>query len=98
MAIPYKQILRRAGIKANAIAGVTGSQMETNYGIATLTGTQLGSVDFPFSNIKDALVSVLGRIIRTYASVPNHPFRAFNIVQTDIIAHRGLIPSVSSSA
>src|SRR5262249_15901664 len=47
---------------------------------------------------KDALVSVLGRIIRTYASVPNHPFRAYNLSQTASIAHKGLIPSVDASS
>jgi len=77
---------------------VTASAIDSNYTTSPLTSTQLGSVDFPFSAIKDALVSVLGRIIRTYASVPNHPFRAYNILQTDNIAHKGAIPSVSSAA
>ena len=86
-----------AGIKANAVAGVTASQIEASYTTSPITATQLGSPDFPFSNIKDALVSVIGRIIRAYASVPNHPFRTYNLSQTDDIAHKGLIPSVDSA-
>jgi hypothetical protein len=97
MAIPYRQILRMAGIKTNAIAGVTASAIDASYTTTPLTSTQLGSADFPFSAIKDALVSVLGRIIRTYASVPNHPFRAYNTSQTVGILHKGLIPSTDAS-
>jgi len=86
-----------AGIKSNAIAGVTSSQIESNYTTSPLTSTQLGSADFPLSAIKDALVSVLGRIIRTYAGVPNHPFRTNNLSQTADIAHKALIPSTDSA-
>lgn len=98
MAIPYSQILRMAGMKANAIAGITAANIDSNYQVTPITNTQLGSADFPFSAIKDALVSVLGRIIRRYASVPNHPFRAFNLSQTGDIAHKGLIPSTDASS
>lgn len=47
---------------------------------------------------KDAVVDVVGRIIRTYAGVPNHPFRSYNVSQTSNIAHKGLIPSTNSSS
>lgn len=97
MSIPYRQILRRAGIAVTAVTGTTAATLEAAYTTSPLTSTQIGNTDFPFSTIKDSLVSVIGTIIRAYASVPNHPFRAYNVSQTASIAHKGLIPSTNSA-
>lgn len=97
MSIPYRQIFRRAGIAVTAVTGTTASALTTNYLTSPLTSTQIGNTDFPFPVIADSLVSVIGTIVRAYASVPNHPFRTYNISQTSNIAHKGLIPSANSA-
>lgn len=98
MAVPYREIIRMAAIRTTTVAGSTAATLEANYLTSPLTTTQIGNTDFTFSVIKDSLVSVIGTIIRAYASVPNHPFRSYNISQTANIAHKGLIPSTDSAS
>lgn len=97
MSVPYREILRMAAVKVGAVIGTTATAIEAAYITSPLTTTQIGSVNFTISAIKDNLVSVIGRIVRAYASVPNQPFRAYNVSQTAGIANRGLIPSVNSA-
>lgn len=96
MSIPFRQIIRQAAFRVTAVSGITAAALEAAYTTSPLTTTQIGTTDFTYSMLKDALVGVVGRIIRTYASVPGHPFRDFNISQTANIAHKGLIPSTNS--
>jgi hypothetical protein len=97
MAITYRQILRMAAHRIRAIVGQTTADLETAYMTAPLTDVQIGSVNFTRSMIIDNMVSVVGTIVRSYASVPNHPLRAFNLSQTANITNRGVIPSVNST-
>jgi len=94
--IAYREILRAAGLRSNAIEGVTASQIEASYTATPLTSADLGSPDFPYSSVVDSLISVLGKIVRAYAFVQNHPFRNFNLSQTASIAHNAVIPSTNS--
>lgn len=97
MSIPYRQILRTAAVKVTAVTGKTATALETAYLTSPLTTTQIGTVNFTKAMISDLLISVVGKIVRTYAFVPNHPFRTYNITQTASIAHKAAIPSVDAS-
>jgi hypothetical protein len=98
VSVPYRQILRIAAQRVSAITGVTAAALEAAYLASPLTVTEIGNTDFTLAMIRDNLVSVIGRVVRAYSSVPNHPFRAFNLSQTTNIAHKGVIPSVNSAA
>jgi len=98
MAIAYREILRRAGLPANTIVGVTSAEIEAAYTTSPLTSTQLSSSDFPYSVVVDSLVATIGKIVRAYAFAPNHPFRTYNLSQTANIANNGVIPSVDSAS
>lgn len=96
--LAYRQILRMASLKINGIVGTTKTNLESAYMTTPLTATQIGNTDFTISMLSDLLVAVVGRIVRSYAMVPNHPFRTNNVSQTANIAHKGLIPSVNSAS
>lgn len=98
MSVPYHTIIRQAAVRISSIVGVTATALDSAYLTSPLTATQISSTDFTIGMQKDAVVNVVGRIIRTYASVPNHPFRAYNISQTANIAHKGVIPSTNSAS
>jgi hypothetical protein len=98
MSVPYRQILRMAARRVNAITGTNKASLESAYLTSPLTTTQIGNTDFTYGMIQDNLVSVIGSIVRAYAETENHPFRAFNISQTANIAHKGLIPVANSSS
>ena len=87
-----------AARRVNAVTGTTATALESAYTTSPLTTTQIGSTDFTLGMIKDNLVGVIGRIVKTYASVPGHPFRSYNVSATSNIAHKGLIPSTNSSS
>ncbi len=95
--IPYRRIIAQAASRVNALSGSTAAAREAAYVASPLTTVQIGSTDFPFSEIKDALAGVIGRIISTYANVPNHPYRTYNLSQTDNIPTGGVIPSINAS-
>src|SRR5688500_18644365 len=95
--LPYRQILRMASQKMNAVTGTTKTNLEAAYITSPLTATQIGNTDFTISMISDHLVAVVGRIVRTYASVPGHPYRANNLSQTANIADKGVIPAINSA-
>lgn len=77
--------------------GVTAVNLESAYTTSPLTSTQIGTVEFTFSMLKDLTVSAVGRVIRAYASVSNHPFRTYNLSQTANVADKGVIPSTNSA-
>lgn len=87
-----------AAAKVNAVTGTTAATLDAAYLTSPLTTTQIGSTDFTLGMINDALVATVGRIIRTYANVPNHPFRNFNLSQTSNIANKAALPSVNSAS
>lgn len=97
MSLPYATIIRTAAVKVSAVVGRTKTELETNYLTSPLTTTQIGTVNFTKAMISDLLIGVVGKIIRAYAFVPSHPFRNYNITQTDNIAYKALIPSVDSN-
>lgn len=97
MSVPYRQLLRMAGLRVNAIPGATQVIKDATYLASPLTILQLGSRDFNFSYIKDLCVAIVGEIIEAYAGVSNHPFRVFNLSSTATIAHLGQIPSTNSA-
>lgn len=98
MALAYRIILRTAGRKINAIVGTTKTTLESAYTTSPLTVTQIGNVNFTLSMIYDLLVSTVGTIVRAYASVPDHPYRAYNISQTSNITNRSPLPSANSAS
>jgi hypothetical protein len=97
MTFTYDKLIRQAAIRINAITGSTKAAKETSYGTAPLTATQLGSIDFPITALRDAAISTVAKIIRFYANLDNHPFKNFHTTTTANIAHKGNIPSVSST-
>lgn len=96
--LAYRVILRMSSVQVNAIVGTTKTNLESAYITSPLTATQIGNTDFTLSMLKDRLVAVVGRIVRTYASVPGHPFRTANLSQTASIAHKAVIPAVNSAS
>lgn len=98
IAFLYSKALRQAAIRVSAIVGATTAAKQAAYITAPLTATQVGTVDFPLAAIQDAIISNVARIIRTYASIPNHPLRNYHTNTTANIAHRGNIPSVDSGS
>jgi len=98
VSLPYRQILREAAAKVTAVSGTTASALQSAYLTSPLTTTQIGNTDFTLAMIQDALVNTVGRIVRAYASVPTHPYRAFNLSQTSALASGALIPSTNSAS
>jgi len=98
MAITYRQILRQAAQRIGAVTGVTPTALESAYMTSPLTSTQIGTTDFTISMIIDSMLAAVGRIVRAYASTPNHPFRTYNLSQTANIANEAVIPSVNSTS
>jgi hypothetical protein len=86
-----------AAHRIRAITGTTPTALETAYLTTPLTTAEIGNVNFTLSMIKDNLVSVIGTIVRAYASVPNHPWRVVSLSQTANIANRALIPAANSA-
>lgn len=97
MSVPYRQLLRMAGARVNAVPGSTQTLKEAAYLTSPLTIAQLGTRDFPFSYIKDLCVAVVGEIIEAYSSVSNHPFRINNLSVTAALANKAQIPAVNSA-
>jgi hypothetical protein len=95
MSFPYRYIIRGAAKRVSAITGTAVATVEANYITSPLTASQIGSVDFPFTSIKDAVISSVARLVRAYAFVPGHPFR--NESQTASIAHKSVIPVIDSA-
>lgn len=85
-----------SALRINAITGVSMSDLEAAYNTNTLTSTQINSTNFPFSSIKDSIISSVGKLVRSYAFVDGHPFRANNLSQTAIITHKDVIPAVDA--
>lgn len=96
--ITYDQITRNAALRITAIVGSTSALKQTAMTTSPMTASQIGTVDFPLVAIQDAVLSSVGRIIRTYANIKSHPFRLFNLSQTAGIAHKGTIPSTNSTS
>lgn len=97
MAIAYRQILRMAARRVNAVTGVSRAALETAYMTAPLTAVQIGNVDFTRSMIVDNMISVVGSIVKTYANVHHHPFREYNLSQTLELGNRDALPSTDEN-
>lgn len=98
MALTYRQILRQASRSINAVTGTNKVDLETAYMTSPLTATQIGNTNFTISMIIDKMLGVVGQIVAAYASVPGHPFRAFNLSQTASLANGAAKPSVNSAS
>lgn len=96
MAIVYDDIIREAALRVGAVVGVTAAEKTTSLAVSPLTAAQIGSVEFPFTSFQRGTVSAVGRIVRTFAMVKNHPFRRYAAGVTGNIAHEGGIPSVTA--
>lgn len=96
--IGYDKIIRNAALRVSALKGGTSVAKEANLAITPLTATQIGTLDFPITSIKDAVLSNVGRLVRAYASVKNHPFRTYNLSQTGSLANEAILPSLNSAS
>lgn len=94
----YSDLIKEIAIRLDAVVGSTGAAKEASLSNPVPTISELGSTDFPLSNIRRTLLSSVSRIIRTYAGIKNHPFRQYNLSQTANIAHKGQIPFVNSAS
>ncbi len=95
--VPYGDLIREAALRCNAVVGATPADRTSSLAAEPLTATQIGSVEFPFTSITRAVLSAVGRIVRTYANIKNQPLRLFNQSLTANIAHLGTIPNVNSA-
>lgn len=95
--LKYGDILAQTGIRTNAVKGATEAVRITNLAVNPLTATQIGSAEFPFTVIQKNVIAAVGRIVRTYASHKNHPFRANNTSQTSALSPGDAIPSANSA-
>lgn len=96
--VSYDAIISAAAVRVGAVTGNTPAQKDTSLGVNPLTATQIGSVEFPFTTIKSAVLSAVARVMRGYANVKNQPLRLFNQSFTANIANKGLIPFVDASS
>lgn len=95
MPFSYTQVIRMAAHRVKAITGTDPVTLEAAYTTTPLTATQVSnSADFPLSPIKDAIIATVGKIVRAYANVSDHPFRTET--QTANIANKGAIPKLDS--
>lgn len=97
MSFTYDKMIRQAALRVSAVTGATVVAKEAAYTTSPLTASQIGSVDFPLTAFRDAAISTVAKIIRFYANIKSHPFHTFHATQTASIAHKGNIPSVSST-
>ena len=98
MAFAYSKLIRQAAIRVSAVIGGDPATVNANYATTPLTSVQVGSVDFPLTNLQDAAISAVARLVRAYANIGGHPFRRYNTSQTASISNNGLIPSVDSAS
>lgn len=97
MAFAYSKLIRNAALRVSAVVGGTRAAVDAAFATTPLTAVQIGSVEFPITALQDAAIGAVARLVRAYAQIRNHPFRTFNLSQTDTIANLGLIPSVDSN-
>lgn len=95
MSTSYGTILKAAGLRVNAIVGVTSTLLESTYSGA-ITSASFDSADFPFTAFKDACLAIESKLANAIANVGNHPWRRVLQSQTASIAHKGQIPSTDS--
>lgn len=98
MAFSYNKLIRQAALRVGAITGSTAAAKQASLGTTPLTTSVAGSVEFPLTALQDAAIGACARLVRAYASVDGHPFRAFNMSQTGDITSGSLIPAVDSTS
>lgn len=98
MAFTYAKLIRQAALRVGSIIGTTAAAKQASLGTSPLTTSVAGSVEFPLTALQDAAISAVARLVRAYASVEGHPFRAFNTTQTAAITSGSLIPAVDATA
>lgn len=98
MAFSYRTVFRQVALRVNALVGTDTAGIETSYIDTTLTsGTDIDSVIFPYTSIKDALLSAEEEIVACIAGQTDHPYRAFFHNVSGNLANGAVLPTVDGS-
>lgn len=96
--VTYNDILRQAALIVNALDATTPGALETVYTTVPLTAALVdNSAVFPFSALKDKVLSAQEALVLAIATTSNHPWRSALYDITAVLASGDLIPATGST-